>query len=265
MWGTGSPDWGTIAAYLQAGLEALKGRPVCVVNFGESGYVSTQGVIELLWQLESGHVPDLVLFYDSTNDIYGAYQTGRAGVHQEFDRIAAKFNGEKGAHPFVEWIKQSHSFSLLRLVVASLKPVSRTSVKLVNYETMGIDVATLSDSVVQTYLNNYKSVAALAKEHGFQYYFFWAPAVYVGEKPLTSEEQEIKLGRADPALLKLYDAVYRKIELRTPEYENLYYMAYIFDGYKSLLWIDGTHTTLGGNQLIAQKMLEVVTKRYSLR
>ena len=51
----------------------------------------------------------------------------------------------------------------------------------------------------------------------------------------------------------------------TPEYENLYYMAYIFDGYKSLLWIDGTHVTLVGNQLIAQKMLEVVTKRYSLR
>jgi lysophospholipase L1-like esterase len=265
MWGTGSPDWGTIAANLQAGLEVLKGRPVCVVNFGESGYVSTQGVIELLSQLESGNVPNLVLFYDSTNDIYAAYQSGRAGVHQEFDRIAAKFKGENRAHPFVEWIKKSYSFSLLRLVVASLKPVSQTSLKVVNYETMGIDLTTLSDSVVQTYLNNYKIVAALAQGYGFQYYFFWAPAVYFGEKPLTSEEQEIKNGIEDPALLKLYDSVFRKIELMAPEYGNLYYMTHIFDGYKSLLWIDGTHTTSVGYQLIAQKMLEVVTKRYSLR
>lgn len=39
MWGTGSPDWGTIPAFLQSGLQALKGGPVCVVNFGESGWV----------------------------------------------------------------------------------------------------------------------------------------------------------------------------------------------------------------------------------
>ena len=265
MWGTGSPDWGTIAAYLQAGLAPLKGGRVCVVNFGETAYVSTQGVIELLRQLESGNVPDLVLFYDSTNDVYAAYQAGRASVHQNFDAIATRFRGEKRAHPFVEWIKGSHSFSLLRLVVTSLKPVAQTDMKLVNYETMGIDLATLSDAVVQMYLNNYKIVAALAQGYGFQYHFFWAPVIYFGEKPLTSEEQEIKLRDEDPALLKLYDAVYQKIELMAPEYENLYDMAHIFDGYKSFLWIDWTHTTLVGNQLIAQKMLEVVTKRHALR
>jgi lysophospholipase L1-like esterase len=287
IWGTGSPDWGTIPAYLQADLEALTGMPVGVVNFGESGYVSTQGVIELIRQLESGNVPDLVLFYGSANDIYAAYQIGRAGVHQEFERIAAKFNGEeKRAHPFVEWIKQSYSFSLLRLVVASLKPVSQMDLKLVNYETMGVDVATLSDSVVQSYLNAYKIMDALAQAYGFHYYFFWAPVVYVGEKPLTSEEQKFK-AEGDPALRKLYDAVYQKIELVAPkyvnsysktyifdgytsllwiddEYANLHSMTHIFDGYISLLWIDDAHTTAVGNQLIAKKMLEVITKRYSV-
>jgi lysophospholipase L1-like esterase len=264
MWGTGSPDWGTIPAYLQAGLEELTGMPVGVVNFGESAYVSTQGVIELIRQLESGNVPDLVLFYGSANDIYAGYQTGQAGIHQEFNRIATKFNGEeKRAYPFVERIKRSYSFSLLRLVVASLKPVSQMNLKLVNYETMGIDVATLSDSVVQTYLNTYKIVNALAQAYGFQYYFFWAPVVYVGEKPLTSEEQKFK-AEGDPALRKLYDAVYQKIELAVPNYANLYSMTHIFDRYASLLWIDNAHTTLLGNQLIAQRMLEVLTKRYSL-
>jgi hypothetical protein len=266
MWGTGSPDWGTIPAYLQAGLEALTGTPVGVVNFGESAYVSIQGVIELIRQLESGNVPDLVLFYGSANDIYTAYQTGRAGIHQEFDRIATKFNGEeKRAHPFVDWLKRSYSFSLLKLVVASLKPVSQMNLKLVSYAIMGIDVATLSDSVVQTYLNTYKIVAALAHEYGFQYYFFWAPVIYAGEKPLTSEEQEFKFGMADPALRRLYDAVYQKIAVVAPQYANLDSMVHIFDEYTSLLWIDDTHTTLLGNQLIAQRMIGAVTKRYSLR
>jgi lysophospholipase L1-like esterase len=266
MWGTGSPDWATIAAYLQAGLERLKGGRVCVMNFGESGYVSTQGIIELLVQLESGNVPDLVLFYDGSNDVYSAYQSGRAGVHDGLDRAAIAFTGgRKRAHPLVEWIKESHAFSLLRLMVASLKPVSQTSVKFVNYETMGIDVATLSNSVIQVYLNNYKIVAALAQEYGFQYYFFWAPIIHAGNKPLTSEEQAIKLGEADPALVKLYDSTYRKMELRAPEYGNLYYMAHIFDGYRSLVWIDDTHPSPVGYRMIAQKMLEVVTKRYPLR
>src|SRR5262249_10483737 len=72
MWGTGSPDWGTIPAYLQAGLEALRGKSVCVMNFGESAFVSTQGVIQLILELQSGNVPHLVIFYDGVNDVYAA-------------------------------------------------------------------------------------------------------------------------------------------------------------------------------------------------
>src|SRR5262245_48229642 len=39
MWGTGSPDWSTIPAYLEAHVATLRPGPVCVVNFGESAYV----------------------------------------------------------------------------------------------------------------------------------------------------------------------------------------------------------------------------------
>ena len=70
MWGTGSPDWGTIPSYLQMGIEKLKNGPICVVNFGESGYMSTQSVITLMLQLQSGNIPNLTLFFDGVNDIY---------------------------------------------------------------------------------------------------------------------------------------------------------------------------------------------------
>jgi hypothetical protein len=76
MWGTGSPNWDTIPANLQKGLEKLKKGPVCVMNFAESAYVSTQDVIMLQLQLRSGNVPDVVVFYNIGGDVYSAYQSG---------------------------------------------------------------------------------------------------------------------------------------------------------------------------------------------
>src|SRR5690242_7607921 len=90
MWGTGSPDWGTIPAQLQSRLENSRQWPVCVVNFAESAYVSTQDLLMLLMQLQAGNRPDWVLFYN-TGDVYAAYQSGRAGAIQNLDQVAAKF------------------------------------------------------------------------------------------------------------------------------------------------------------------------------
>src|SRR5882724_3432510 len=95
MWGTGSPNWDTIPANLQKGLEKLRQGPVCVMNFAESAYVSMQDVIMLQMQLRSGNVPDLVLFYNIGSDVYAAYQSGRAGVPQNLDQLAARFEGRQ--------------------------------------------------------------------------------------------------------------------------------------------------------------------------
>lgn len=254
MWGEGSPDWGTLAAYLQAGLEALRDDPVCVVNFGESGYVSTHNLIELLTQLQHGNVPDLVIFYDGIGDVYAAYQSGQAGVHMNPSQIAAKLTEPQNR--FVEWLKGSHSFSLLQRAVARLgreeKPVT--------YQTLGIDTESLGDSVAEVYLSNYEIVGALAQEHGFKYFFFWQPVVSVGDKQLTREEQDMRSGM-DPALVNLVGVVYRNIELATPEYENLYYIGQAVEEQVSQIWIDWAHVTPVGNQLIAQEMLDAIRSR----
>jgi lysophospholipase L1-like esterase len=262
MWGTGSPDWGTIPAYLQAGLEARRGKPVCVVNFGETGFVATQEVIQLLLQLESGNVPHVVIFYDGVNDVYAAYQSGRADGHMNLSAIRTRFEKRERALSFVEWLKTSYAFLLSQRLADSLRQETKTSPKLITYETMGIDAAALADSVAQMYLANYKTVKALSREYGFEYFFFWQPVIWFGNKPLTSEEQAIKLG-TDPARIRLSDSVYRTIELAASksDYENLYYLGQIFDKYTSPIWIDGLHVTPVGNQLIAQKMLDVVAAR----
>jgi hypothetical protein len=260
MWGTGSPDWGTIPAYLQADFAALRHGPVCVMNFGESAFVSTQGVIELIMLLQSGNVPDLVIFYDGVNDVYAAYQSGRP-THQNFNQIAAKLEGQNPPPSIVDGIKSANSFRLLERLVAKLGQEPPNSQELITYKTMGVDTATLSDSVVETYLSNYKVVNALAQEYGFRFFFFWQPVISIGHKPLTSEEQDMKR-EMEPALVELYEAVYRRVKRAADNCEHPHYIAEIFDSLDSGIWIDFGHVTPVGNRLIAEKMFGVITAHH---
>jgi hypothetical protein len=272
MWGTGSPNWGTIPAHLQKGLEKLRQGPICVKNFAESAYVTTQDVIMLLMQLRSGNVPDVVLFYSIPDDIYSAYQTGQPGVLENFDQIAARFEGrtETPEYTFVDRLRSTYSYALIdqlmgKLTIANPQQKNEpTAGKLVTYETMGVDVATLSHLIVQNYFGNYKIVSALAQEYGFKYFFFLPPTIALGKKPLTPEEQEMKYkDERETALRKLSNAVYHIIEGESSKYQNLYSMVHIFDQYDSLMWIDGSHATPIGNQVIAERMLAVIQARSS--
>jgi len=262
MWGTGSPNWGTIPANLQEGLEKLRQEPVCVMNFAESAYVSMQDVIMLLMQLRSGNVPDVVLFYSISDDIYAAYQSGRAGVPENLDQIAARFERRREPSTFVDWLRSTYSYSLIDKLMGKLTIANPR--ELVTYESMRIDVAKLSDLIVQEYLGNYKIVSALAHKYGFQYFFFLPPVISLGNKPLTPEEQEMKHRlEIEAAFYKLYTAVYQTIERKSSKYQNLYPMAHIFDRYDSLIWIDEDHVTPIGNQVIAERMLDIIQGRSS--
>jgi hypothetical protein len=261
MWGTGAPDWGTIPAYLQTDFTTLLHEPVCVTNFGESAFISTQSVIQLIQELQSGDVPNLVIFYDGVNDTYAAYQSGRL-THQNFDQIAAKLqNGNSPPPSLIAWIESSNSFHLLKRLLAELRQNPPNSADLLTYKTMGIDTGTLSDAVVDKYSGNYKIVHALAREYGFEALFFWQPFIAVGNKSLTDEEQEMKRS-SDPALIELYKSVYARVEQLAKKYENIYYIADIFDKYEPLIWIDSAHVTAVGNRLIAQKMVQVIMNRH---
>ena len=69
-----------------------------------------------------------------------------------------------------------------KLTIANPQQEEPTPSKLVTYESMGIDVAKLSDSIVQDYLGNYKIVSALAQKYGFKYFFFLPPMHLTGQQ-----------------------------------------------------------------------------------
>jgi hypothetical protein len=126
---------------------------------------------------------------------------------------------------------------------------------------MGIDTATRTDSMVETYLGNYKIVNALAQNYGFKSLFFWQPHIAIGGKSLTTEELEMKRRELDPTLIEFYESVYRRIQQLAGKHENLYYIADTFDSSDFQIWIDQVHVTPVGNRLIAERIFRVITER----
>jgi lysophospholipase L1-like esterase len=258
MWGGGAPDWGTIAAYLQADLVGVKNQPVCTINFGENGYVSTQSLIELMIQLEKGNIPNLVIFYDGINDVLAGYQSGQACVHHNLNDIASRFEGRdiQQIDPMIKWLHNSSTFRLLKILVDKFIPERTTAFQtLITYRTMGIDPDSLAASIAKCYFENFRLVGALAQEYGFEYAFFWQPVISIGYKPLTREEREFRT-EMDPALMGLYTATYQIIQNSTLERKNLYYIADVFDEQVAQIWVDEMHVTPVGNRLIEQEMLQ---------
>jgi len=273
MWGTGSPDWGTIPAYLQKGFEKTRHGPVCVVNFAESAYVSTQDVIMLLLQLRSANIPDLVVSYSITSDIVAAYVSGRAGVHANVEQIAARFqSGGKSSSTFVDGLTNTYSYALINMLItkvadpnyqqkisAELEGMTASASELVTYETRGVAVKELSDAIVQTYSANYRIVNALAQKNGFEYFFFVQPIVSLGEKRLTPEEQKMKNSlKSDVGLNKLMTAVYSGVKRESSNYKKMLFLSDVFDHDDSLIWIDTDHVTPIGNEIVARRMLNII-------
>ena len=255
MWGTGAPDWGTIPAYLQAKLDSLINRPVCVVNFGEAAYVSTQGVIELLKQLQSGNVPDLVIFYDGFNDVAAIMQSGRPGWHQNASDIAARFKGGSSTPPEISLLNRLNSVSLLKRLLPKKDPGQQRESA---YVDQGLEPDSLAFSTVRAYISNYEIVEALAHKYGFQYHFFWQPVILLTKKPLTSEELVLKAEIAKTATVRLFSACYQHLEQEARDYPNLHYIAHVYDDESSQLWIDTVHVMPLGNQLVADEILKVI-------
>jgi lysophospholipase L1-like esterase len=261
MWGWGAPDWETIPAHLQRILRSESGGPVCLVNYAENAYVSTQSLIQLLLLIEAGDVPDAVIFYDGVNDVLAARQSGRAIVHQNLAEIAARVRG--GRHPLLEWLSGWNVVTVMQHLEADRGLRAHGAAQI----SPGAEVDRLAQSVTNAYLSAYRIVGALAELHGFEYEFFWQPHLLVGAKPLTPEEERMKNGgldwilRLDPALRRLFEETYAGIAAAAAEDEHLHYLGDIFDRESAQIWIDTWgHVTPAGNALVAKAIADTVTR-----
>ncbi len=257
MWGTGSPDWETIPSHL-AGLLTKPGAPVCVRNFGQTGWRNTQEVIELILELKrTPRRPDLVIFYDGYNDGYSFYQSGKFDAHLNYDRIREQM--ERPSRPrrggfVVDFLLSTNT---ARLITGARGPHTL----LEGYEVPlppPISDADARRDLDVSYLGNQDVIGALAKQYGFQYASFWQPVIFYGHKILTAEEDTIH--RFYAAGIDEKDAEYKDMAevLRSAAHPHLFDIADVFDGCRQTIYVDYVHVSPEGNQLVAQRMYDVL-------
>jgi len=257
LWGTGARDEFTIPAILG---NVLRERGIAnrVVNFGESGYVSSQEVIACLLELRRGNVPDIVIFYDGVNDSFSAYQQGVAGRPQseasrerEFDLTSDKHTKDL-ANAFLR--SGSSNLATVRLLRAVLE---RIGLKRPAWNPPSIttpsQLAALARDASAIYWGNMKVVAALGKQYGFRSFFYWQPTTFE-KKRLTALEavDRDKWQDFGRLLLQVSEAVRR--QPGAVEGATFRDLSGIFADVPEPIYIDFVHTSEHGNDRIAHQI-----------
>jgi hypothetical protein len=257
MWGAGAPDGETIPSFIAADYEKT-GRPVCIVNYAEKGWSSTQEMIGLIEELKhANRKPDRVLFYDGGTEAFAAYQNGVADVHSNYNSFK-RFLDNWGANQKggFSYFRQTNTYRFLERIAART-PFHRKQVEAVE----GPDPEAMSAAVVQNYVQNMEIVDLLAKQYGFRAIFAWYPNLAVGDKELTPYEQQVlnMEYKKFPDLGLMYQAAYKKArELNRPD---LLYLGDLLDDQKASLYVGISHLKPAGNQIVADRLFEILERQ----
>jgi lysophospholipase L1-like esterase len=256
MWGWGARDEFTIPSLVSKGLaETMRPSP-WVVNYGETGYVSTQDVITLALELRRGNVPAVVVFYDGVNDAWAAFQSRVAGQPQnEFNRIS-EFNSRDRLNWREGLLGNLALFRFARGVMGSVGTDSPETSRRRFLE------PPLATAVVDAYLGNVRTVNALARQYGFRAVYFWQPTIF-SKTTLSADEARWGLtgarrpGRGAPAFAEEYQAfngIFRE-RLRTSKLDNVIDLSGIFENDPRTIFFDRFHVSEAGNAKLADVMV----------
>ncbi|MBI2884827.1 MAG: hypothetical protein HYY15_01480 [Candidatus Omnitrophica bacterium] len=255
LWGTGSPDWGTIPSHVARALHDA-GRPACVRNYGESAWVSRQEILQLMRLLAEGDVPDLAIFYDGWNEISARYQNGLPDAHANLYDVKQKFERSPAR---LLW--QATGVAKLYDRVATQLRLRKPYLE--RHRLREEPSAEVPASIRQRYLANVEIVDALSTHYGFKYAFFWQPMILAEEKVLTEEERRIvEVSSVHPDLTQLARETYRL--MKDTRHPHFAYFGDVFEQVPRTVYLDWVHVDPDANRLVALRMLELVKQRRSL-
>jgi hypothetical protein len=254
--GFGARDDFTIPSLLSKEL-ASGGLDVVVTNLAQFTYVSYQGVITLLNELRDEDIPDVVVFYDGCNELYGMTDLG--GPFWS-DRMEKEFGlltyTKRGALLKAATQSLLMSSALGEAVKPSppWKPPSEEAQKKRN------------QTISRVYTKNVKLLERLALSYGFRALFYFQPILY--SKAITPDETvELKRpGRINDAFIEWSTKSYQEVRdenqkaLRgAPGYHDI---ADVLDD-QSAVYIDQCHVNEAANAIIAKRMFEDVSRALS--
>jgi hypothetical protein len=243
VWGTGSPDNGTIPAQL----ETLTNRGT--FNFGESGYVSHQSLNLLMRQYVLGGKPELVIFYDGVNEVAHKcrreltfYSASREQQIRERLQIRGGSRFLKLFQPLVDGLR-------VRLPNTA-KTSSRNDPRYFDCDT-DTEKATL---IAKNLIQDWNVARRLVEGHGGRFLPVLQPVSYIGAPNL----EYLPKSTRDAALELQFQAVYPKIREQAKKLELTFLdLTSLFDG-PVPRYIDFCHVTPEGNKEIALAINELL-------
>ncbi len=239
MWGSGARDHATIASQLSKKM-CEKGIPVTITNYGESGYVNTQELLRLELELRAGKIPNIIIFYDGFNDVFSAYQNRISGYPQNVGNRIKEFNLRKRFNPY----------GLMPNFNEIIERVLRAIMKKGSVPAIGSDLAR---GISETYLGNIKIVKGLEKEFKFKALYYWQPTVFTKENRSKNEKELLN----NPEMQESFLITTKKVKELIPEMTDL---TNIFDQQPSTIYIDWSHITEEGNELVAEAIADNIFK-----
>ncbi len=267
IWGLGAGDDYTIPSIF-AKESKRQGISCEVVNFGQYAYVSTQGVIELMLQLQKGNIPDAVIFYDGVNDTFGAFQLGVPGLPFDEHRREKEFSllerSELKTLAVQSAIKQLTTVRFLNGVLKKFG-LQRDNIQSIPLESKKpiSDKGALARAVVETYLNNTKLVRALSESYGFKCLFYWQPMVYLKKHLSEYERNSLDLDFNYPGMKEFYLNTYNVMQQQAAGMKNdnsFRDISSIFSDIHDPIYVDFNHMGDKGNSLIAKRIAEDFTQ-----
>ena len=244
-WGAGARNEFTIPSLLAKQMHEA-GIAVRVSNFGESGYVNTQGVIALLLELRSGNVPDVAVFYDGANDLFAALQAGRAGDPQNEDSRRREFNSSKRRTKLALLVLQRTFVGIDRLA-SSLRTSDAEA---------GAQAGTqaLASETLALYARNLQIVEALSERFGFATLYYWQPSVFSKAPRTAYEDSLVALRPERERELFRHAAALAARSGELAAIEGFADLSNVFSDTPDPLFFDFIHLSEAGNALIASAM-----------
>lgn len=253
LWGDFNRDDETIASFLAKDYEQ-SGRQVCVKNYGQRGWASTQEVIQLMLELKHAATkPNVVVFYDGSVDSGLPYESDQVDVHEGFPRFKAKFESWREGQGGFGYLRDTNTYLALQWVAGRLG-IHNHAGDLGSFSPQQLNA--MGKRVLDNYLANMTLMDTFAKQYGFQYFCFWEPGLI--SKPLSAEEALLKDGFANgnPGMAEATNTTYELFRnLSHPHFVNL---ADVFKDHPERLFIDTSHLGTEGNRLVAERIFRTL-------
>lgn len=258
IWGECARDFYTIPSHLAKILNMNGKNNFIVYNYGERAYVFKQEIIRLFLLLREGNRPDYVIFYDGSNDVYSAYQSGIPGTILDMTRIQQKLqsNSLQSILNTVTYMFQNRCY-IYRAIYRLYGMLSNKNIQdsLSSYDENRIKI--LSAEIVRDYSSSMQILDQLARAYNFRYICLWQPVIFT-EKMVNQNDALGELRINDQSLAKLYQ--YTNNLLKEKFLLNFYNLSDALSGRTERVYVDFVHLTEGGNEVMAKRISDILIK-----